>query len=132
MLDRDSNRDPDRYWANSVHVSHNGNSSDDTGDPTNLGDGSLCRIFWCVSKQIRLVPVNKALSTAANRLYKYIATTGITYINDTHIEELDSVQKFIEIGWLLLRFFICLHKQLSYFNSVIVQVSEKHDSSSWQ
>ena len=49
--------------------------------------------------------------------------------NDTHMEELDSVQKFIEIqGWLLLTFFICLQNQLSYFNSVIVQVSEKHDS----
>ena len=45
LLDRDSNRDPDHYWVNSVHVSHNGNSSDDTDDPTNLGDGSLCRIF---------------------------------------------------------------------------------------
>ena len=33
--------------------------------------------------------------------------------NDTHMEELDSVQKFIEIqGWLLLTFFICLHNQL--------------------
>ena len=85
-----------------------------------------------ISEQIRFVPVNKVLSTATNRLYKYIATTGITYINDTHMEELDSVQKFIEIGWLLLRFFICLHNQLSSFNSVIVQVSEKHDSSSRQ
>ena len=34
-------------------------------------------------------------------------------INDTHMEELDSVQKFIEKqGWLLLTFFICLHNQL--------------------
>ena len=52
-------------------------------------------------------------------------------INDTHIEELDSVQKFIETqGWLLLTFFICLHNQLSSFNSIIVEMSEKHDSSS--
>ena len=34
--------------------------------------------------------------------------------------------KFIEIqGWLLLTFFICLHSQLSSFNSIIVQMSEK-------
>ena len=53
--------------------------------------------------------------------------------NDTQMEELDSVQKFIEIqGWLLLTFFICLHNQLSSFNSIIVQMSEKHDSSSRQ
>ena len=86
-----------------------------------------------ISEQIRFVPVNKALSTATKRLYKYIATTGITYINDTHMEELDSLQKFIEIeGWLLLKFFICLHNRLSSFNSVIVEMFEKHDSSSRQ
>ena len=40
------------------------------------------------------------------------------------------VQNFIEIqGWLLLMFSICLHNQLSYFNSIIVQMSEKRDSS---
>ena len=54
-------------------------------------------------------------------------------INDTHMEELDSVQKFIEKqGWLLLTFFICLHNQLSSFNSITVQMSEKHNSSSGQ
>ena len=46
------------------------------------------------------------------------------------MEELDSVQEFNETqGWLLLMFFICLHNQLSSFNSIIVQMSEKHDSS---
>ena len=55
------------------------------------------------------------------------------FVNDTHIEELDSVQKFIEIqDWLLLTFFICLHNQLSSFNSIIVQMSEKRDSSNRQ
>ena len=54
-------------------------------------------------------------------------------LKDTHMEELDSVQEFSEIqGWLLLTFFICLHNQLSSLNSVIVQMSEKHDSSSRQ
>ena len=49
------------------------------------------------------------------------------------MEEMDSVQKFIEIqGWLLLTFFICLHNQLSSFNYIIVQMSEKRDSSSEQ
>ena len=49
------------------------------------------------------------------------------------MEELDSVQKFLEIqGWLPLTFFICLHNQLSSFNSVIVETSEKRDSSSRQ
>ena len=45
--------------------------------------------------------------------------------NDTHMEELVLVQKFIEIqGWLLLTFFICSHNQLSSFNFIIVQMSE--------
>ena len=39
---------------------------------------------------------------------------------------LNSVQIFMEKqGWLLLTFFICLHNQLSSFNSIIVQMSEK-------
>ena len=51
-------------------------------------------------------------------------------LNDTHMEVPDSAQKIIEIqGWLLLTFFICLHNQLSSFNSIIVQMSEKRDSS---
>ena len=42
---------------------------------------------------------------------------------------LNSAQKFIEIqGWLLLTFFMCLNNQLSSFNSIIVQMSEKRDS----
>ena len=57
---------------------------------------------------------------------------------------LNSVQKFTKIqGWLLLTFFICLHivtrncdyglhNQLSSFYSIIVQMSEKHDSSNTQ
>ena len=46
------------------------------------------------------------------------------------MEDLDSLQKFIEIqGWLLMTFFIYLHNELSSFNSIIVQMSKKHDSS---
>ena len=59
-------------------------------------------------------------------------TSSISLI-DTHMEELDSVQNFIETqGWLLLTFFLCLHNQLSSFNSIIVQMSEKRDSSNRQ
>ena len=32
-------------------------------------------------------------------------------------------------GWLLLSFFIYLHNQLSSFNTIIVQMPEKRDSS---
>ena len=41
--------------------------------------------------------------------------------------------KILEIqSWLLLTFLICLHNQLSSFNSIIVQMSEKRDSSNRQ
>ena len=57
-------------------------------------------------------------------------------VNDTHRENLcKTCEKFIEIqGWLLLMFFICLHNQLSSFNSIIaqIQMSEKRDSSNRQ
>ena len=44
-----------------------------------------------------------------------------------------SVQKIFEIqGWLLLTFSICLHNQLSSFNSIVIQMSEKRDSSNRQ
>ena len=43
------------------------------------------------------------------------------------------LKKFIEIqGCLLLTFFIYLHNQLSSFDSIIVQMSEKRDSSNRQ
>ena len=46
-------------------------------------------------------------------------------LSNNPMEELASVQKFIEIqGWLLLMFFICLHNQLSSFNSIIIQMYE--------
>ena len=54
-------------------------------------------------------------------------------VNDTHMEEFDPVQKFIETQGLLLQtFFICLHNQWTSFNSIIVQMSEIGDSSSKQ
>ena len=38
---------------------------------------------------------------------------SIDYVNDTHREELNSVQKFVKIkSWLLLTFSMCLHNQL--------------------
>ena len=46
------------------------------------------------------------------------------------MEDLVAAQKFIEIqGWLLLTLFICLHNQLNSVDSIIVQMSEKRDSS---
>ena len=46
---------------------------------------------------------------------------------------LNSVQKFNEIqDWLLPTFFICLHNQLSSFNSIIVKMSGKRDLSNRQ
>ena len=58
-------------------------------------------------------------------------------LNNIHMEERYSqcalLKKIIEIqGWLLLTFFICLHNQLSSFNSIIVQMSEERDSSNRQ
>ena len=51
-------------------------------------------------------------------------------LNNIHMEERYSqcalLKKIIEIqGWLLLTFFICLHNQLSSFNSIIMHMSEK-------
>ena len=38
--------------------------------------------------------------------------------------------EFIKIqGWLLRTFFICLHNQLSSFNPIVIQMSDKRDSS---
>ena len=58
---------------------------------------------------------------------------AIFLFNDTHrkkLASLNSVQKFIGIqDWLLLTFFICLRSQLSSFNSIIIQMSEKTNSS---
>ena len=58
---------------------------------------------------------------------------GLMILTWTNLCFTDSVQKFLEKqGWLLLRFFICLHDQLSSLNSVIVQMSGKRDSSNRQ
>ena len=51
-------------------------------------------------------------------------------INDTHMEELNSVQKFIGIqGWFLVTFFICLPNQLVLYRclkNMIDQVGSKN------
>ena len=57
----------------------------------------------------------------------------LTILTSRSCALLNSVQKFIEIqDWLLLTFFICLPNQLSSFNSIIVKMSEKRDSSNRQ
>ena len=87
LLGRDSNQDPDRYWANSIHDSNNNNSNKNIDGFDNSDDGSLFHIFRCGSKrcqfQNKFVPVNDILSTTtANRFYKYIVPAGSTYVND--------------------------------------------------
>ena len=54
--------------------------------------------------------------------------------NDTHREKLVLTEFSTNSvhGWLLLTFFIYLHNQLSYFNSIIINMSEKCDSSNRQ
>ena len=57
----------------SVGVSNDDNSNNNIEDPTDLGDGFFFHIFRCSSRccqfQNKFVPVNKVLSTTANRLY---------------------------------------------------------------
>ena len=47
LLSRDLNRDPDRYWINSIHDSNNNNTNNNVDDLTNLGGGSLYHVFKC-------------------------------------------------------------------------------------
>ena len=86
LLGRDSNRDPDRYLANSIHDNNNNSSYNNVDGFKNLGGGFLSHIFRCGSKrcqfQNKFVPVNNILSTTTNRLYKCIVPTGSTYVND--------------------------------------------------
>ena len=84
LLGRDSNRDPDRYQANSIHYSNNNNSYNNVDGFNNLGDGYLSHIFRCGSKrcqfQKKFVAHNNILSTTTNRLYKYIVPASSTML----------------------------------------------------
>ena len=51
LLGRDSNRDSDRYWVNSVHDSNSNNTNDNVDGFNNLGDGSLYNTFRCGLKR---------------------------------------------------------------------------------
>ena len=57
----------------------------------------------------------------------------ILIINDSHMEELKlywiQYKNSLKYKVDCFRRFSCLHSQLSYFNSIIVQMSEKRDSS---
>ena len=77
-LGRDSNRDPDRYRANSIRSDNNNNirSNEDINNVVttyDLGHGSLCKIFRCGSNrcqfQYKFSPQDRFLSTATKRLY---------------------------------------------------------------
>ena len=87
LLGRDSNQDPDRYWANSIHDSNNNNSNKNIDGFDNSDDGSLFHIFRCGSKrcqfQNKFVPVNNILITTTNRLYKRIVPAGSTMLMTT-------------------------------------------------
>ena len=62
-----------------------------------------------------------------------IAAFSVTILTWKNLCFAEFSTKFIEMqGWLLLAFLICLHNQLSSFNSIIVQMPEKRDSSSRQ
>ena len=64
----------------------------------------------------------------AERCILQLHQTSLTILTWKNLCFTEISTKFIEIkGWLLLTFFICLHNQLSSFNSIIVQVSEKRD-----
>ena len=88
-LGRDSNRDPDRYRANSIRSDNNNiRSNEDINNVVatyDLDDGSLCKIFRCGSNscqfQYKFSPQDRILSTATKRLYNYIVTPGSTYVN---------------------------------------------------
>ena len=89
-LGRDSNRDPDRYRANSIRSDNNNiirNNEDINNVVTtyDLGDGSLCKNFRCGSSrcqfQYKFSPQDRVLSTATKILYNCIVPPGSTYIN---------------------------------------------------
>ena len=56
-LYRDSNQDPDRYQANSIHFESNIKSNENINNAVatyDLGDGSLCKIFRCGARRCQL------------------------------------------------------------------------------
>ena len=71
------------------------------------------------------------LQNTSGRLFLNSALTIL--IHGSTYPFLNSLQKFIEIqSWLLLTFFICLRNELGSFNSIILQMPEKRDSSNRQ
>ena len=75
----------------------------------------------------------KTIESAKTGLITKPHSVWASYMHGSLIISHDSVQKFIEIqGWLLLTLSICLHNQLSSLNSIIVQMSGKHNSLSRQ
>ena len=82
-----------------------------------------------VSKELILTLCHLVSTKWSNTRWKScsVCKIGLRYL---HGGTCALLEKFIEIqGSLLLTFFICLHNQLSSFNSIIVQIPEKRDSS---
>ena len=58
----------------------------------------------------------KAAWNIKGKLNEHYSLSSISKVNDTHMEELDSVQKFTEIqGWLLLTFFHLFTQSTKFF-----------------
>ena len=58
----------------------------------------------------------KAAWNIKEKLKEKLNIYSISNLNNTHMEELDSVQKFTEIqGWLLLTFFHMLTQSTKFF-----------------
>ena len=70
LLGKDTNRDTDRYRANSIHDSNNDSFNYNVRGFNNLGEGCSSYIFRCGSKryqfQNKFIPVNNILSTTTN------------------------------------------------------------------
>ena len=89
-LGRDSNRNPDRYRANSIndidmHVNETLLNTDEIS-LNDLGNGSSSHVFRCNSKrclfQKKFFPQDKIISTTTNRIYNCIVPPGTVYLND--------------------------------------------------
>ena len=121
LLGKDTNRDTDRYRANSIHDSNNDSFNYNVRGFNNLGEGCSSYIFRCGSKryqfQNKFIPVNNILSTTTNRLYKCIVPAGSTYVNDHSFNVVDLITckkcKFQYVGQTSQN----LNERLNWHNS---------------
>ena len=97
-----------------------------------------CNLVWVFVCSVSLMHTSGAPFHKKNscRMIVSVSSSSVWVLNNTQWKNLCFTEfstKFIEIQcWQLLKFFICLHTQLSSFNSDIVQMSKKRDSSNRQ